>query len=105
MKKLWLHILLLIVCFVAVYIWQNLGLDQYTPPLLGFLTVLYILTSFKRFVKNSAFSIFILITCVLLLIYSTGGLESILFFLFYFLSFSVAFILVPETVFLFCLLV
>lgn len=77
-------------------------------PLIGGLTLLYLLITFHRnplrprtSVGHDIPSISILICVVLLLILSTGQLASLLFFLLYFLLFSISFVLLPEVVFVF----
>lgn len=77
-------------------------------PLIGGLTLLYLLITFHRnplrpraSVGHDTPSISILICVVLLLILSTGKLSSLLFFLLYFLLFSISFVLLPEVVFVF----
>lgn len=58
-----------------------------------------------RMTDRDSWNIFILNTIILLLIFSTGGFQSSLFFLLYFLCFGIAFVLMPETVFVFALCV
>ena len=47
--------------------------------------------------------IFFLNTVILLLIFSTGGIDSVLFFLLYFLAFGIAFVFEPMLIFVFVL--
>jgi hypothetical protein len=47
--------------------------------------------------------IFFLNTVILLLIFSTGGIDSVLFFLLYFLGFGIAFVFEPAVTFVFVL--
>ena len=47
--------------------------------------------------------IFLLNTVILLLIFSTGGINSVLFFLLYFLCFGIAFVFEPAVIFIFVL--
>jgi hypothetical protein len=77
-------------------------------PLIGGLTFCYVLITFHRnpfkrrvSVGHDIPTIAILSTVILLLIISTGGLSSLLFFLLYFLLFSISFVLLPEVVFVF----
>jgi hypothetical protein len=77
-------------------------------PLIGGLTFCYLLITFHRnpfrrrvSVGHDIPTIAILSTVILLLIISTGGLNSLLFFLLYFLLFSISFVLMPEVVFVF----
>ncbi len=103
MKK-YLEGALVALCFVFVYLWQIIGFSKYSIPAIGFLVFLFILLSFK---SKKNFSLggplnFLLLTVVLLLfILSTGGLNSALFFLLYFLLFAISFSLNPKTVFIF----
>ena len=84
------------------------SLSSLEIPIIGGLTCLYLVITFHRnpfkprsSVGHDTPSMAILITVILLLILSTGKLDSLLFFLLYFLLFSISFVLVPETVFLF----
>lgn len=105
-----LQSILLLLSFGFVYIWQRSPLSQYTIQALGFLVFLFILISAKKGKKdpnpislfgNSSWVIFILNTIILLLVFSTGGFSSSLFFLLYFLGFGIAFVFEPITVFVF----
>lgn len=75
-------------------------------PLIGGLTLCYLLITFHRnpfkrrvSVGHDIPTIAILSTVILLLIISTGSLDSLFFFLLYFLLFSISFVLMPEVVF------
>lgn len=70
-----------------------------TVPFLGILVILYLIFSHRKKIEN--FNLFILISLVLILIFSTGEISSPLFFLLYFLSFAVAFAFDPKVVFVF----
>jgi hypothetical protein len=77
-------------------------------PVIGGLTFCYLLITFHRNPFRRRISmghdiptVAILSTVILLLIISTGSLDSLLFFLLYFLLFSISFVLVPEVVFVF----
>src|SRR3990167_7068610 len=67
----------------------------------------YLIVSFRKkgskgfAPRGESWTIFILNTVVLLLIISTGGFTSTLFFLLYFLVFGIAFVFEPPTVFVF----
>lgn len=99
--------------FVAVFLWQASPLADFTVPAVGFLIFLYLILSKGKRKQESekkenplakeALTIFILNTMILLLIFTTGGLTSPLYFLLYFISFGIAFVLLPETVFVFIL--
>lgn len=105
--KLFFQSILLLLSFAFVFVWQQTPLSGYTIQILGFLIFLYLIVTFrnkrsKGFVpKGESWTIFILNTVVLLLIISTGGFTSTLFFLLYFLVFGIAFVFEPPTVFVF----
>ncbi len=91
-----------------VFIWNNSGLSEQTVPILGLLVLIYLILSARK--KGKAFltmggdgplGIFILNSVILLLIFSTGSIDSPLFFLLYFLAFGIAFVFEPLTVFVF----
>lgn len=107
-----------------VFIFQQSGLKDATPPVIAFFVIIYLLLSFVRnqsrkhmetksgnttdavnIIKDDTTTTALLFVVVLLLMYVTGGFNSILFFLLYFLSFSIAFTLQPETVFVFLIAV
>ena len=67
--------------------------------ILGSLVVLYLAFLSRKKIDN--FNLFALINLVLILILSTGGISSPMFFLLYILSFAVAFVFDPKVVFLF----
>jgi len=103
MTKFLLHTAFLIAAVVLVFIWTNLpGLSVYTLQLIAFIVLLYFINQFYARRKKRSFSktnltidavIFILV--VLLLVASTGGLTSPLFFLIYFLMFGLALLFEP----------
>ncbi|MDO8460854.1 MAG: hypothetical protein Q7S38_00250 [bacterium] len=100
--------LFIILSFAIAYLWQNSPLANYTIPALGFLIFLYLITFARKSQKNQrqlggTLDILILNTVILLLIFSTGGLNSTLFFLLYFLGFGISFVFEPKTVFIFVL--
>jgi hypothetical protein len=108
--KILLQSLVLIVSFVFVFIWKETPLINYTVALSGILIVLYILVSARKKGKGfmqmggeGPWGIFFLNTVILLLIFSTGGIDSVLFFLLYFLGFGVAFVFEPAVTFVFVL--
>jgi len=98
---------LLLLSFGFVFVWQQTPLSGYTIQILGFLIFLYLIVSFRKkgskgfAPRGESWTIFILNTVVLLLIISTGGFTSTLFFLLYFLVFGIAFVFEPPTVFVF----
>lgn len=67
--------------------------------ILGILAILYL--GFFNRKKLENFSLFVLITLVLILVVLTGEITSPFFFLFYFLSFAIVFIFDPKVVFVF----
>lgn len=100
--------LILILSFLLVFVWQNSPLSSYTIPIIGLLVFIYLLLSARKKGEgfftmggDSIWGIFILNTVILLLIFSTGGLSSSLFFLLYFLVFGIAFVFEPSIVFVF----
>lgn len=106
--KLLLQSLTLLTSFVTVFIWQNSPLKDYTVELLGLFVALYLIISFRKKGKgfltmggDGSIGIFILNTLIFLMIFLTGGLNSALFFILYFLSFGIAFVFDPLAVFVF----
>jgi hypothetical protein len=102
--------LILVLSFVIVYIWTQSPLATYTIPLLGFLIFIYLLLSARKKGKSfltmggdGPWGIFVLNTLIFLLIFSTDGLYSPIFFLLYFLGFGIAFVFEPSAVFIFIL--
>ena len=97
------------ISFLSVYLWKESELALYTVPALGILTSLYLIATMRPHSAKSARNkhanslviVFLLNTSSLLLIQATGGLQSPLFFLLYFLAFYISFMLHAETVFLF----
>ncbi|MBP9716696.1 MAG: hypothetical protein KBD51_02010 [Candidatus Levybacteria bacterium] len=101
--KFYTDALIVLGSFILVFVWQNSQLAQYSIPFVGFLVFLFLLISFKRKQNlnlGGPVNFFILNTILLLFIFSTGGIESNLFFLIYFLLFAAAFIMDPRSVFI-----
>lgn len=101
--KFYKDALIMLGSFILVFIWQNSQLAEYSIPFVGFLVFLFLLISFKRKQNlnlGGPVNFFILNTILLLFIFSTGGIESPLFFLIYFLLFAAAFIMDPRSVFI-----
>ncbi len=102
---------LILLSFVVVFVWQQTILADYTIHALVLLTLSYlILTARKKEFSlidktGDSLSITILMTMILLLVFSTGGLTSTLFFLLYFLAFGITFAFEPATVFIFLIAV
>ncbi len=117
--KLALESAVVLLSLAFVYLWTHMGLKDATPPVIGFFVVVYLILSYFRsrarrqmakkagtpdavtIVKDETFATSLLIVIVLLLMYVTGGFNSLLFFLLYFVSFSIAFTLEPEVVFVY----
>ena len=102
--KFYQHSLLLLASFVVVFVWQNSQLAQYSIPFIGFLVFMFLLISIRNKQNlnlGGPVNFFILNTVLLLFIFSTGGLNSNLFFLLYFLLFAASFIMDPRSVFIF----
>jgi positive regulator of sigma E activity len=89
--------------FIFVFVWQLLGLEELTVPIIGVLALGYLFLSRrakKTDTKNIAtldeMTTSILTALVLILIVDTGGLTSPIFFLLYFIPFAICFVLLPE---------
>jgi hypothetical protein len=108
--KFLLQTTVLVLSFVIVFLMSTLPLAGLTVPFLGFLILVYLLLSLRKRGKGflsmggeGPWGIFILNTVILLLIFSTGSLNSPLFFLLYFLGFGIAFVFEPAITFVFVL--
>ncbi|MBU2632295.1 hypothetical protein KKG52_01135 [Patescibacteria group bacterium] len=96
--------LVLIISFSLIYAFQDASLFVYTIPVIGLLVLVYLILFARQ--KNFSFltsgggllQIFTLNTLVLLLIFSTDGFNSPIFFLLYFLSFGIAFAFNPASI-------
>jgi len=105
-----MQIAVLILSFVLIFLWRSLNLSNLTVPAVGILVAAYLLLSFRKKGKGfltmggeGPWGIFILNTLIFLLIFSTGGFNSLLYFLLYFLAFGIAFVFAPVMVFAFVL--
>jgi hypothetical protein len=104
-----IHSIYLIFSVFVTFLWvQNPALSPYTLQLIGFFVLIYIASHFWRQQKEkkvgfwlSAIDSFIFLLVILLLVLSTGGLASPLFFLLYFLLFSLSMIWEPSITFVF----
>jgi len=99
-----LQSLLLLFSFALVFIWQVSPLSSYTLPIIGFLIIVYIISSLattkrgKQISLDGPLGMFILNTIILLFVFSTGGLSSGFFFLLYFVVFALVFVFEPYTI-------
>lgn len=97
--------LILTLTVAFAYFWTlSLTLPYYSLTLIGFLIICYSLIHWiskkaKGFVyiHKSQFDVFFLSLTVFLLVFSTGGVYSPVFFLIYFLLFGVSLLLEPQT--------
>lgn len=104
MKLFLLHSLLVLLPFLFLSLWEKTNLENYTVPFLSVITIIALLTinrTHKNSHKRELLTAPLLTISVLLLISTTGNVESVLFFLFYFLCFYLAFALSPAIVFIF----
>ncbi len=100
--------LTLIASFAVIFIWQNSPLKDFTVQMLGLFIALYLIISARKKGRGfltmggeSPMGIFLLNSLIFLLIFTTGGLNSPLFFILYFLAFGIAFVFEPTLVFVF----
>jgi len=99
----------LILSFLLIFLWQQSPFSEsnYIATSLGLLVFFYFMLSRKKKKPEGTWSeiggVFILNTLILILIFSTGGIHSTLFFLLYFLVFGISFIFEPAIVFLFAI--
>ena len=100
---------LLLFSFALVFLWQASPLSSYTLPIIGFLIVIYIVSSLAQTKKGKQISLggplgmFVLNTIILLFVFSTGGLSSGFFFLLYFVVFALVFVFEPYTIIAFAI--
>lgn len=107
MSKFLLHSAFLIAAVVLVFVWTNIPqLSVYTLQLIALFVMAYFVNQFYMRRKKQPFSrinltldavVFTMV--ILLLIASTGGLTSPLFFLLYFLMFGLALLFEPAITF------
>lgn len=99
----------IIAAISLVFLWQAFELTGLTVPIIGLLVLAYLIMSRvkrkqaegSRLGTMDNFTIFTLTTLILVFIFTTGGLNSPLFFLLYFICFGITFVMLPETVFIF----
>ncbi len=95
----YLRTLFLSFTIIAVFAWtKSSGLNSYNLQLTGALILLYFVSRFfsRDVYRTFFFATIILISIVLLLIFSTGGLVSPIFFVLSFLLFAIALLLAPN---------
>jgi len=98
---MWLHLVFLTIATLLTWVWTNHPqLSFYNLQLIAALIILYFLKNLKiinhkTYYLNRYLDTLVLTIIVLLLVFSTGGLSSPLFFLFYFLLFGISFLFEP----------
>jgi hypothetical protein len=100
--KPYLDAALILASFLLVFIWQATSFSAFSVPVVGFLVFIFLLVSMrnKKSMNFGGSGSFLFInTVLLLLVFSTGGITSNLFFILYFLLFGSAFIMDPRSVF------
>ena len=104
MKFLW-QSLLLLASFLLIFAWEATPLNAYTIQAIGLLVFIFIILSASKRKESmkigSLGSVFVLNIVMFLLIFSTGGLSSNLFFILYFLLFAISFVFDPSLAFIF----
>lgn len=105
----------LLLSFAIIFIWQVTPLSGFTIQALGLFALLFLLTSLLKKKKRESFtpasligdnpywSVFLLNTLVFLIVFATGGINSSLFLLLYFVGFGIAFVFEPSVVFVYLL--
>lgn len=103
MKLIWQYSTLAL-SFVAIFFLQE---SEYIVQISGLFIAIYLIISMRKGGKGfltmggGPLGIFLLNTVIFLLIFSTGGINSSVFFTLYFISFGIAFVFEPITVFIF----
>ena len=100
--------LVLILSFIFIFIFEMTPLSSLSTQILGLLVLFYFISSLRKRGKGflsmggeGPWGIFILNSLIFILIFSTGSINSPLFFLLYFLGFGVAFVFEPSITFIF----
>jgi hypothetical protein len=101
---MWLHLIFLTIATILTWLWTTTeALSFYTLQLIALLVLIYFLKNISKLkIENQKLKIsryidaVILTMVVLLLIFSTGGTTSPLFFLAYFLLFGISFLFEPK---------
>lgn len=99
----------ILLSFLIVFIIQNTGLSGYITQILALLIIFSVIFIVIQQRKNKSDELFIgskrevfaITTGITLTVFLTGGIQSNLFFLLYFLLFGIAFLFEPATVFVF----
>jgi len=109
-KSFWRHLLFLLFTALAAWVWTQIPLTGgYTAQLIALLAVAYLLALPRRALSKegrfwprnkptNSFEGVVLTAIVLLIVFSTGGAGSPMFFLVYFLMFGLAFVWEPQLV-------
>lgn len=104
MKLFW-QCITLALSFVVIFFLQD---SDYVIQVLGLFIAIYLIISMRKGGKgfltmggDGPIGIFLLNCVVFLLIFSTGGINSAVFFILYFISFGIAFVFEPIAVFVF----
>lgn len=108
--------LIILLSFFIVFIIQNTGLSSYITQILALLIIFSVIFIVIQRRKNKVLpagkhaeelfigsnrEVFAVTTGIMLTVFLTGGIQSNLFFLLYFLLFGIAFLFEPPTVFVF----
>jgi hypothetical protein len=99
MPSKYLHSLILSLAIVFIFIWTSFpSLNNYNLQLTAALILLYFASRllFRRVSNTFFFATIILVSVTLLLIFSTGSLDSPIFFVLDFLIFAIALLLSPN---------
>jgi hypothetical protein len=99
MPTKYLRTLFLALTIVLIYLWtQSSALNSYNLQLTGALILLYFASKFIFRVVERRFFLetIVLVSVVLLLIFSSGGINSPIFFVLYFLLFAIALLIAPH---------
>lgn len=102
--------LVLVLSFLFVFVYEISPLSDFSTQVLGLLVILYLLVGMRKKGKGflsmggeGPWGIFILNSLIFVLIFSTGSINSPLFFLLYFLCFGISFVFEPSVTFIFLL--
>lgn len=103
MKLIWQYSTLAL-SFVAIFFLRE---SEFIVQISGLFIAIYLIISMRKGGKGfltmggGPLGIFLLNTVIFLFIFSTGGINSSVFFTLYFISFGIAFVFEPITVFIF----